>query len=120
MATNPTETRKPQDWLNLILGACLFVSPWVIGFTALTTAAWDAWIVGAVLAIVALGALWAVAEWEEWVNFVIGIWAIISPWVLGFSGTVDAMWTFVILGVLTALVSAWGVWDYRFGSRAPA
>jgi hypothetical protein len=45
------------EYINALLGAWLFVSPFVLGFAGLTTAAWNAWIVGI---CVALLALWAV------------------------------------------------------------
>lgn len=31
MAYNLMEGRRAQDWCNLVLAVCLFVSPWVIG-----------------------------------------------------------------------------------------
>jgi SPW repeat len=112
------EGRRIPDWINLVLAVLLFLSPWVMAFAADTMAAWNAWIIGVVLAVLAIAALTAFAEWEEWVGVVLGVWLIIAPWVLGFSGNMNAVWTHVILGVLTAAVSAWGVWDYRH--RPPA
>ena len=47
-----------EDWVNLVLGAWLVVSPWVLGFGALAAAAWNAVIVGALIA--------ALAAWELW------------------------------------------------------
>ena len=26
-----------------------------------------------------------VAEWEEWINLLLGVWVLVSPWVLSFS-----------------------------------
>ena len=108
-----SETRKPQDMVNLILGLCLFASPWVIGFVSNTMPTRNAWVIGVAMALVALAALSALAEWEEWLNLLFGAWLIISPWVLGFAGDANAMWTHVIIGALAAVVSAWGVWEYR-------
>ncbi len=44
-----------QDWINLILGAWIFIAPWVLGFATgeYSAAAWDHWIVGALIAILA-------------------------------------------------------------------
>ncbi len=44
-----------QEWINLILGAWIFIAPWVLGFATgqYAAAAWDHWIVGALIAIVA-------------------------------------------------------------------
>lgn len=39
------------EWLNAALGVWLFISPWVLGFTDVRRASWDAWIVGAVVFI---------------------------------------------------------------------
>ena len=57
-----------QDSLSFILGAVLFLSPWLFGFEAHTTAAWNAHIVGAIIAGMALMALFAFQSWEEWVS----------------------------------------------------
>lgn len=118
MANSMTSYRKPQEWINLILAACLFVSPWVLGFTGSTMPARNAWIVGVILAVVAIASLSMLAEWEEWLSFLLGIWLIVSPWVLGFAADMTPMRTHVLLGVLTAIVSAWAVWDYRHTPHA--
>jgi SPW repeat-containing protein len=96
--------------VNFIAGLCLLFAPWVLGFTAETHAAWNAWIVGVVVALVALGALFAFSEWEEWVNLVLGLWAIISPWALGFTGVSAAAMTHIILGLIVAILAAVEIW----------
>ena len=113
MAMKLMEGRKGQDWINLVLAICLFISPWIIGFTAETTPAWNAWVAGFVLGALALATLSAFAEWEEWANLVIGLWLIVSPWLLGFAASTNVMATHVVLGVLVAAASAWAVWDFR-------
>ncbi|AUX78576.1 SPW repeat protein [Sinorhizobium fredii] len=118
MANGLMEGKKAQDWLNLVLGVALFVSPWVIGFAPETMPAWNAWIVGIVLGALAIAAFAAFAEWEEWANLVLGIWLIVSPWLLQFATNINAMWTHVVLGVLVAAVSAWALWDYRQNPHA--
>jgi hypothetical protein len=40
------------------VGAILFVSPWMFGFTAVTALAWSAWIIG-ILTVLAAGSLLA-------------------------------------------------------------
>jgi hypothetical protein len=113
MAISFTEGKTAQDWINLVLAVCLFISPWVIGFVVEATPSWNAWVVGAVLAVLALATLSMFAEWEEWVNFILGLWLVASPWILGFAANMDAMWTHVIMGILVAAVSAWAVWGHR-------
>jgi hypothetical protein len=29
---NVLETKRIQDWANLVLGICLFISPWALGY----------------------------------------------------------------------------------------
>lgn len=38
---------------------------------------------------------------------IFGIWFIISPWALGFSSHVGAIWTSVVLGAVLLIVSVW-------------
>ena len=34
------------EWIEGLLGVLVFISPWVLGFSALTMLAWSAWIIG--------------------------------------------------------------------------
>lgn len=98
------------DVINLILGIGLALTPWMFAYLGESTATWNAWIVGALMALVALGALVQFAEWEEWANLVLGIWALAAPWLLGFSGVIDAMYSHVVVGVLVAILAAIELW----------
>ncbi|MEW6630571.1 MAG: SPW repeat protein [Pseudomonadota bacterium] len=113
MASKLMEGRRSQDWVNLVLAICLFISPWVIGFAGMMAPAWNAWIAGVLLGALALAAISVFAEWEEWVNLVLGLWLIVSPWLLHFTAETHAMATHVVLGVLVVAASAWAVWDVR-------
>jgi len=42
--------KSTLEWLNVILGAWLFLSPWILGFAGTSAAAWSAWIVGGLVA----------------------------------------------------------------------
>ena len=98
------------DIVNLVLGAVLFLAPWLFGFADQTAAAWNAWITGAAIVVLAAAAIFAFAEWEEWLDLVVGLWALVSPWVLGFAGIAPAMWSHVAIGLLVAALSAGAGW----------
>jgi hypothetical protein len=98
-----------QDPVNLILGLWVLVSPWALGHQAETNPTWNAVILGILIAAVALFALFRVMAWQEWVNLVLGIWLAISPWMLGFSGLVAAMWNALIVGAVVAVLALWAL-----------
>src|SRR6266404_7368274 len=99
---------KLCDVANLILGAFLFFSPWMFGFDA-GTVSQNAYISGIAIAVLAIAALAAFAVWEEWLNLIVGLWALVSPWVLGFQGT-TAMTVHVVIGLAVALLAAVELW----------
>jgi hypothetical protein len=41
-----------SEGAEVVLGALLFIAPWVMGYTALTTASWFSWIIGGLAVIV--------------------------------------------------------------------
>src|SRR5215475_8986898 len=96
------------DVLNLILGAFLFVSPWIFGFTS-GAAATNAYICGIIIAALSIAALAAFAVWEEWLNLIVGLWVLVSPWVLGFAGT-TAMHVHIVIGVTVAVLAGFEIW----------
>ena len=67
----------------------------------------DARIVGIVVAVAAIATLVAFHKWEEWVNALLGLWLIVSPYVLGFTMPRDAMWNQIVVGVLIGGLAIW-------------
>lgn len=47
-------TNVVTEWLTVVLGIVLFVSPWIFGFAAVAAAAWTSWVIG-ILFIIAAG-----------------------------------------------------------------
>lgn len=45
------------EWVQMVLGALLFISPWLVGYTTHMGAAWTSWIAGGVALIVGVLAL---------------------------------------------------------------
>ena len=98
-----------QDVVNLIFGLWMIVAPWALKFEAETNPTWNAVIVGVFIAAVALFALFRVMAWQEWANIALGVWLVISPWIVGFSGLMAAMWNAVILGAVIAVLALWAL-----------
>ena len=69
---------------------------------------------GIAIVMLSIAALAAFAVWEEWLNLVVGLWVIVSPWVLGFQGT-TAMNVHVIIGVIVAALAAIELWSLYQG-----
>jgi len=53
-----------EDWINVILGAWLFISPWVYGYTGTESAAWNSYIVGALIFFIGLWGVSAARRME--------------------------------------------------------
>jgi hypothetical protein len=118
-----SDSSRWQDWVNLVLGIWLFISPWVLVFSTtalpgapansggnvLAIASWNAWIMGVLIALVAIGALTRPRLWNEWVNLVFGVWVFIAPWVLVFVASQNAAWDHWIVGVLVFVVALAGL-----------
>lgn len=97
-----------QDWLKVAVGLLVIASPWILGASASNAILWNSLIVGGLLALAGLWALYQPMEaLPEWASVVLGIWLVISPWILGFSATTSAVWYDVIAGAVVAIVAVW-------------
>jgi hypothetical protein len=102
--------KRWQDWLNLLLGAWLFVSPWAMNYAnALPTAAWNAYILGGAIVLFAAVAVYMPKAWEEVLNVLLGAWGVASPWILGFASNRDVTTNTVIVGGLVAIFAIWAM-----------
>jgi hypothetical protein len=98
---------KWTSWCNLILGIWLIISPWVIGFPT-SAATGITLVVGIAVLIAAIAALSSIdaVRGARWLNLVLGIWVIISPWVLRFATSNNATASNVVAGALV-VIFAW-------------
>ena len=102
--------KRWQDWGNLLLGAWLFISPLVMQYPSETpNASWNAQLLGAAIVIVAACAVYIPRTWEEGLNIVLGIWMIVSPWVLRFASHGNVTANAVIVGILVTALAAWAM-----------
>lgn len=111
-----------QDWVTLLLGVWLFAAPWALGYMNLPAAAWNSWIFGVVIAAFSVAALIQFQTWEEWVNVAVGIWLLVSPWVLGFASneTATALWNHVAVGLVVGGLALWDALAHGAEDRMPA
>ncbi|WP_303904668.1 SPW repeat protein [Thiohalomonas denitrificans] len=98
-----------QDWMNLLLGIWLVAAPYLMiydpGFDGI--ASWNSYLVGAALVIVTGIDLIKPMPWREWVVLVLGIWLIISAFLLGFlAGNQIALWNGIVTGIVVVIGSA--------------
>jgi hypothetical protein len=105
-----TTSDKVVDVVSIVAGAFLFLAPWLFGFAAETGASWNAWIAGLAIAIVGIWTLASFHTWEEWVNLALGLWTLVSPWLLGFAAMGSALAVHVVVGGLVAVIAAFELW----------
>lgn len=96
------------DLYKLLLAMFLLISPWLFAM-ANGTAVADLRASGAAITILSLAAMVAFANWEEWVNLLLGLWLIVSPWVLGFAHT-RGMHFSIGVGATVAFLAALELW----------
>lgn len=92
---------------NVALGIWVLISPFVLGHSQSNAFLWNNIVLGIVIGILALvrssGA--DPRGGTSWLNVLLGIWLIISPFVLGFSHLLAPLWNNVIVGIVVALVA---------------
>jgi len=56
---------------------------------------------------------------RSWTLFGVGLWAMISPWLLGFSEIELAKWSNVLIGLVLVLTSGWDIFGAKeIGERS--
>lgn len=102
---------KPwQDVVSLIAGVGLTAAPWALGVLDGDRAmVYNAVAVGLAIAFFALADLAKEERWEPVVSLLLGLWAVASPWVLGFAAAGQMMVVTVAAGAIVAVVSLWQI-----------
>ena len=104
------EQVKLPSGLNILLSIWLIAAPFLLGYAGVSAVAmWNAIIVGVIVLILAgirLGNP-ASAPGLSWVNALLGIWLIISPFLLGTSNVAAVMWNDILVGIGFAVFGTW-------------
>ena len=106
--------------LALLTGLYVAASPWIVGFSATRSLGTSDLIVGIAVAFLAYGCATALdrAHGMTWTLAVLGVWVIVSPWILqGFTPTAGMIWSNVVAG---ALLTFLGLNAAYFGMRTRA
>lgn len=88
------------NWLNVILGIWIVISPFVLGFSNRTAMMWNDVATGGAIIVLALAR-------SAGLNVLLGIWLIVSSFILAPSRPV-AVRNNIILGAIVAIVALTG------------
>jgi len=101
-----------QDWVAIVLGCWLIVSPWQMEYTLHHAATANASGVGVVLVVynlIAVGRL--VEQGQEIFNIMAGCWLVLSPYALDFSSESGATINAIAVGVAVVILAFWQLFD---------
>ncbi|MGH7237171.1 MAG: SPW repeat protein [Candidatus Saccharimonadales bacterium] len=97
------ERSQMLSGINVILGAWLVVSPYILNYGSGATV--DQTIFGVIiLLLAAVHYSTPRLNWPSWLNGVSGIWMVIAPFILGYATTVS-YWNEVIIGAIVAILA---------------
>ena len=131
--SNARGTAQFASGFNVLAGIWLIIAPWVLGYAVLQGAVWNDVIIGIAVFVLACVRVFAAARFASisWINFVLGAWLIIAPFVISYgvgggdvgagaagnAGAVSAgaagsanagvaMWNDIIVGIIVIALAA--------------
>ncbi len=103
--------QKTLNWLIALDGVWMVIASFVLGYGVGTAPFWDALIVGIVFIV--LGA-WAAMSTQvgtdrtlDWINALVGLWLLISPFVMNFASMTAPLYNNVIFGIIAIILGVW-------------
>jgi hypothetical protein len=107
-----------EDWLGMLLGVLIGISPWLAGQQDSIVVMWNAVLVGALVIALAELELVALQRWEEIGEMLCGLWLIVSPFALGYAAAGDLRFWHFGLGAVVVLLGAIELWqDWKLSER---
>ena len=103
-----------KGFFRAMIALWTLISPWVLAHLSMAppsqlqvsaSALWNFLIVGMAMMVISIAQPMAATIWEGRVNAAMGIWLIVSPWVLGFRSDPVLTWNAVAVGILAVVVS---------------
>ena len=98
-----------QDLLGFFAGFWMFLSPQLMDYTHLPTAAWSAYVIGGMLVVAEIVSFFHPTAWEEMFDMLLGACLIASPFALGFAANTTVALNAVLIGVVVIGLAFWGL-----------
>jgi hypothetical protein len=105
------DMKRLRDLLITVLGLWLLMSPRILHFAAgHVDAVWNTWVLGAAIILITAVSRYlldARSPWEDMACAALGLWLMVSPWVLDFAAHVTERSNSVIVGLLVTVLALW-------------
>ena len=110
--------RSWEDWLGMLLGVLIGLSPWLAGQQDHQTVMWNAILVGALVLAVAQLEYVSLQRWEEAGEIALGLWLIASPFIFGYADTGDLRYWHFVFGAAVVLLAVFELWqDWKLSDK---
>jgi hypothetical protein len=97
------------DWGSLAIAAVLLLAPWILHYTSWMATLATSFSAGILLLLSAV----AIAELDDSEApeyLIVGVWLVVSPWILGFWPDQRALFVHLLLGGGLVAYAAWQIW----------
>ncbi|MRR12078.1 hypothetical protein EG835_06325, partial [bacterium] len=104
---------------NALAGLWLILAPFVLSFEGVEIAQWNHVIVGSAVLVLAAIRAFDPDERESmsWMNVVLGLWMIVSPFLLGYANVNDAQTNSLITGVIVLALAVFSAYKTNEAHR---
>ncbi len=106
--------------ISFLFAIWLFISPYVMGFAALSTVAlWTVKIAAIVVFTLSVIRFFMPHDTSamSWINVLVGLGLIASPFVWGLTAVPGLLWDFVIVGVAFVVFNVWAAMGHLIRRR---
>lgn len=101
-----------QDWMNVLLGFWLVVSPWEMEYSLNKAATANACGVGVVLLLFNLISVARLLDQgQEIFNILLGVWLVLSPYFLSFTTEGEPAINAIVTGAMIVILAGWQIYD---------
>ena len=101
-----------QEWVDLLLGVWLCVSPWALHFTDDTAATNNVISVGFFMIMAQVFTISGFAVLEKLIDVALGTWLVASVWLLGISASAAKI-DLIVGGLVVLLFAFYKIWSNR-------
>ena len=118
IAPNARSRWTAPDVITIGSAAYLILSPWMFRYLGEAVPTASAVLTGVLLGIVVATKVVRPSEWLEWASLAVGVWALVSPLLLGFGDEANATGLHITVGLVATMSAAIQLWVRHYENLA--